>query len=67
MRANPGPTRWGQGRDRTFAQRTVGTGKGGQQQLVTLNARLAEKEQQMNRLADILEATIKRYPVLLSS
>ena len=28
-----------------------------QQQLVTLNARLAEKEQQMNRLAGILEAT----------
>ncbi len=27
-----------------------------QQQLVTLNARLAEKEQQMNRLAGILEA-----------
>lgn len=28
-----------------------------QQQLVTLNARLADKEQQMNRLAGILEAT----------
>lgn len=28
-----------------------------QQQLVTLNARLAEKEQQMSRLAGILEAT----------
>ena len=28
-----------------------------QQQLVTLNSRLAEKETQMNRLAGILEAT----------